>query len=54
MFEAVITSITPVNEIAQRTAEYVSVISERPYRPAQLAATGGYERLPDLVTTPGE
>jgi hypothetical protein len=54
MFEAVITSTTPVDEIAQRTAEYVSVISERPYQPAQLATTGGYERLPDLATTPGE
>jgi ABC-type glycerol-3-phosphate transport system substrate-binding protein len=33
MFEAVITSTTPVDEIAQRIAEYVSVISERPYHP---------------------
>jgi maltose-binding protein MalE len=34
MFEAVISSNTPVDEIVQRTTEYVSVISERPYQPA--------------------
>jgi multiple sugar transport system substrate-binding protein len=33
MFEAVISSPTPVDEIVQRTTEYVSVISERPYQP---------------------
>jgi hypothetical protein len=54
MFEAVITSTTPIDEIAQRTTEYVSVISERPYQPAESVATGDYEELPNLVTTPGE
>jgi ABC-type glycerol-3-phosphate transport system substrate-binding protein len=54
MFEAVISSSTPIDEIAQRTTEYVSVISERPYQPAQSAATGGLGKLPYPATAPGE
>jgi hypothetical protein len=33
MFEAAISGTAPVDEIVQRTSEYVSVISERPYQP---------------------